>query len=77
LFLDVPFWGHLPLDQNLLEACENGKCFFDNHLGAAAVEVLKTFAKSNTVLPVDMPMEGYDDHRPFTEENEEELAPFS
>jgi Mrp family chromosome partitioning ATPase len=56
---DVPFWGRLPLDQDLLEACENGKCFVDTHPDTAAAAVLKDVCKKiNTVLPVDMQMEG-------------------
>jgi Mrp family chromosome partitioning ATPase len=56
---NVPFWGRLPLDQDLLEACENGKCFVDTHPDAAAAAVLKDICKKiNTVLPVDMHIEG-------------------
>jgi Mrp family chromosome partitioning ATPase len=56
---NVPFWGRLPLDQDLLEACENGKCFVDTHPDTAAAAVLKDICtKINTVLPVDMNMEG-------------------
>jgi Mrp family chromosome partitioning ATPase len=55
---NVPFWGRLPLDPNLLEACENGKCFVDARPEAKAAVVLKDLCKKLvTVLPVDMHME--------------------
>jgi hypothetical protein len=47
---NVPFWGRLPQDQDLLEACENGKCFVDTHPQAAAAAVLKDLCnKTNAV----------------------------
>jgi Mrp family chromosome partitioning ATPase len=52
---NVPFWGRLPLDPKLLEACEKGQCFVDGHPDTAAATVLRDMCvKLNTILPVDM-----------------------
>lgn len=51
----VPFWGRLPLDPKLLEACEKGQCFVDAHPTAKSAGILKDFCeKLVSVLPVDM-----------------------
>ncbi|EEC49134.1 predicted protein [Phaeodactylum tricornutum CCAP 1055/1] len=51
----VPFMGRLPLDPDLLKACEQGKSFVQTHPNANAAVALKQFARQlNKVLPVNM-----------------------
>lgn len=39
---NVPFWGSLPLDPNLLKACENGQCFVEHFTESSATKSLNT-----------------------------------
>lgn len=51
----APFWGKLPLDSDLLKACEDGKSFCEVKSNAAAASVLLDFCrKLTTALPVEM-----------------------
>jgi Mrp family chromosome partitioning ATPase len=40
---NVPYWGKLPLDSNLLQCCENGESFVDKHPGCLAAKALNGF----------------------------------
>lgn len=52
---NIPFWGKLPLDTNLLKACENGQIFIDNFpTSQAAISLINFCKKINDCLPVDM-----------------------
>ena len=51
----VPFWGRLPLDPDLLHACEQGKPFVQIKPNSTASRALKEFCqKLVQKLPVDM-----------------------
>lgn len=51
----VPFWGKLPLDHDLLQACEDGKPFVQTNPHAPAAKVLKSFSEQLVkTLPVEM-----------------------
>jgi Mrp family chromosome partitioning ATPase len=51
----APFWGKLPLDPDLLKACEDGKAFCEVKKDALAATVLVELARKLTeALPVDM-----------------------
>ncbi|GKZ00139.1 hypothetical protein MPSEU_000967200 [Mayamaea pseudoterrestris] len=51
----APFWGTLPLDPDLLKACEDGKAFCELKKDAVAAKALVELARKLTVaLPVDM-----------------------
>ena len=51
----APFWGRLPLDPDLLKACEDGNAFCEIKKDAVASKVLVDLAnKLTTALPVDM-----------------------
>lgn len=39
--MSVPFFGSIPLDPNLLQSCEDGKCFVEAHPDSAAAKPLK------------------------------------
>merc|ERR1712086_584992 len=42
---NVPYWGTLPMDPDLLQACENGKCFVEvSRPNSLAAQKLKQFA---------------------------------
>jgi Mrp family chromosome partitioning ATPase len=50
----VPFWGSLPLDPNLLQCCEDGKCFVDAYPDSLAAKSLNDFCdKLVKALPVE------------------------
>ena len=52
---NVPFWGNLPLDSALLNACEAGKCFVEECPESPVAKILNDFAgRLTTALPVDM-----------------------
>lgn len=38
--MKVPFLGSIPLDPNLLQSCEDGKCFIETHPKSSAVQPL-------------------------------------
>lgn len=51
----VPFWGRLPLDPDLLKACEQGKPFVEARASAPAARAIEDFCHRITeVLPVDI-----------------------
>ena len=51
---NVPYWGILPMDPNLLECCEHGKTFVDEYPDALASKALKEFCtKITSQLKVD------------------------
>ena len=51
----VPIWGRLPLDPDLLKACEDGKAFVEAEPKAPAAVAFHAFSKKlNKALPVDM-----------------------
>lgn len=51
----VPFWGRLPLDPQLLQACEKGQAYVAVQPDAPAAQALQEIArKLTTVLPVAM-----------------------
>jgi MinD superfamily P-loop ATPase len=45
---NVPYWGTLPMDPNLLKACENGKAFVEEHPSSLAAKALESFCKRIT-----------------------------
>jgi Mrp family chromosome partitioning ATPase len=50
-----PYWGSMPLDPDLLQACEQGQCFAEQHPTAKAAQALIGFCKQlSTVCHVDM-----------------------
>jgi Mrp family chromosome partitioning ATPase len=52
---DIPYWGNLPLDSNLLKCCEEGQCFIDAYPTNFAAQVMKGFAQRlSKELTVDM-----------------------
>jgi Mrp family chromosome partitioning ATPase len=52
---NVPFWGRLPLDPLLLQACEKGQAFCKQEPNAPATKALQDFCNRLTDnLPVDM-----------------------
>lgn len=51
---DVPYWGVLPLDPNLLASCEKGKVFVEEFPNSPAAKSLKHFCEQiTTKLKVD------------------------
>jgi len=44
----VPYWGTLPMDPNLLKACENGKAFVEEQPSSIAAKALESFCKRIT-----------------------------
>jgi len=51
---NVPYWGDLRLDSNLLRCCEEGRCFVDAFPTSTVAKTLHDFAERLTeVLPVD------------------------
>ena len=51
----IPFWGRLPLDPDLLKACEEGRGFAESRPKAAAAVALEDFCRRlNEALPVNM-----------------------
>lgn len=51
----IPFWGRLPMDPELLQACENGEAFVKTNPESPAAAALVDFcSKINKTLPVDM-----------------------
>jgi Mrp family chromosome partitioning ATPase len=44
----IPYWGILPMDPQLLEACENGKTFVDECPDSAAAKALSGFCQTIT-----------------------------
>ena len=51
----VPYWGSLPMDPRLLQACDQGQAFSETHPNEVAAQRLKDFAKTLCEkLPVDM-----------------------
>ena len=52
---NIPFWGRLPLDPNLLKACEDGKSFVEADPEAPAAKAfVDVCSRINKALPVDM-----------------------
>lgn len=45
---EVPYWGVLPLDPNLLTACEQGKAFVEEYPDSPAARSLKQFCQNIT-----------------------------
>jgi Mrp family chromosome partitioning ATPase len=43
--MNVPFLGSIPLDPNLLQSCEEGKCFIERHPQSAAAKPLLDVVK--------------------------------
>jgi hypothetical protein len=39
---NVPYWGSILLDANLLKACENGQCFVEHFTESSATKSLNT-----------------------------------
>lgn len=39
----VPYWGELPMDSDLLKACDEGKCFVDTCPESLAAKALNGF----------------------------------
>jgi NUBPL iron-transfer P-loop NTPase len=51
---EVPYWGVLPMDPDLLQACESGKAFVDQCPNSMAAKALQSFCKNiTTTLPVE------------------------
>lgn len=51
----IPYWGKLPLDTELLKACEEGKAFVQVAPASPAAKIMNGFAERITKgLPVDM-----------------------
>jgi Mrp family chromosome partitioning ATPase len=44
--MKVPFLGSIPLDPNLLQSCEDGKCFVELHPKSAATQPLLDVVQS-------------------------------
>ena len=44
----VPYWGILPMDPNLLECCEKGRTFVDEHPDSMTAKALKHFCQEIT-----------------------------
>lgn len=42
LNFNVPFWGSLPLDPNLLKSCEHGQCFVEHYSDSSATKSLNS-----------------------------------
>jgi hypothetical protein len=50
----VPYWGVLPMDPDLLRACESGKAFVEECPNSMAAKALQDFSKNITsTFPVD------------------------
>ena len=50
----IPYWGTLPLDPDLLQCCESGKTFVDEHPTSLAARSLQQFCERiTTQLKVD------------------------
>lgn len=50
----VPYWGVLPMDPDLLQACESGKAFVEISPDSVAAKALQDFCKKITAkLPVE------------------------
>ena len=51
---NIPYWGKLPMDPDLLQACEHGRTFVEDHPHSLAAASLKFFCnKIRTELPVE------------------------
>ncbi len=51
---NVPYWGHLPMDPDLLQACEQGKAFVEEKPESLAAKALENFCnKIIAKLPVE------------------------
>jgi Mrp family chromosome partitioning ATPase len=51
---DVPYWGKLPLDPDLLKCCENGTPFVEEHPESLAAKVIDSFVdRIVACLPVE------------------------
>jgi Mrp family chromosome partitioning ATPase len=51
---NVPFWGAVPLDPNLLKSCEEGKCFVQTFPDSAAASSMNSIAdRVIQALPVE------------------------
>lgn len=51
---NVPYWGLLPMDPDLLQACEHGKAFVEEKPGSLAAKALEEFChKIIAKLPVE------------------------
>ena len=48
--MKAPFLGSIPLDPNLLQSCEDGKCFIENYPNSAAVQPLLAVVQSKCSL---------------------------
>jgi len=46
--MKAAYLGSLPLDPNLLQSCEDGKCFVERHPNSAAAEPLRQLVQSQT-----------------------------
>lgn len=46
--MKVPFLGSIPLDPNLLQSCEDGKCFVELHPNSAATQPLLDVVQSRS-----------------------------
>jgi hypothetical protein len=44
----VPYWGVLPMDPDLLQACESGKAFVEECPNSVAAKALQSFSKNIT-----------------------------
>ena len=44
----VPYWGVLPMDPNLLECCEKGSTFVDEYPDSVSAKALKNFCEQIT-----------------------------
>lgn len=44
----IPYWGILPMDTDLLECCEKGATFVDEHPSSVAAKSLNHFCKQIT-----------------------------
>lgn len=45
---NVPYWGVLPMDPELLKACEHGKAYVEEQPNSLAAKALETFCKNIT-----------------------------
>mmetsp|Transcript_30551 Transcript_30551/g.67135 ORF Transcript_30551/g.67135 Transcript_30551/m.67135 type:complete len:390 (-) Transcript_30551:275-1444(-) len=66
---NVPYLGGLPLDPNLLKACEDGKCFVDAFADSPAVGPLNALVdKLVKAMPVEEEMDAEDINKQLMEE---------
>lgn len=56
---NVPYWGLLPMDPDLLQACEHGKAFVEERPESLAAKALEEFCRK---IIAKLPVEEIDDN---------------